>query len=122
MIQKETCSQNSSDAESLIIDGIYKDIFRGTLDHRRQCFQVEASTPRDTKDEQIDSFMTVLDAWNARLQTLDASLVTQLEMLKRSEDEALLMQKKKQEQKKKKDQQETQDSTDTQFILSDSQL
>ena len=77
MIQQETTLPDPSAAEALIISGIYKDIFRGKLDHKKQCFQVESCISRDIKPDQIRDFLQILDGWEEQLQKLDTNLSQQ---------------------------------------------
>lgn len=77
LLQSETDCCDVSEVESLIIEGIYKNIFRGKFDRRKECFQLELSAPRDTEDNDISDMIDILEGWQKQLNLLDTSLLNQ---------------------------------------------
>ena len=82
--------------EALIIDGIYRDLFRGKLDQKHQCFRVEASAPRDIQTSQIPDFLRVFDQWDNQLERLDLTLAEQINQLQEAASMALIHQQQRQ--------------------------
>ena len=52
--------------EDLVIDAIYEGLVQGKLCQTQQCFHVTAAIGRDVRDEDIDSMLTLLGAWNEK--------------------------------------------------------
>jgi len=65
-LMSELCVSNVRQLEDLVIDAIYEGLVQGKLCQLEQTFEVASATGRDVRDEDIDTMINLLGAWNQK--------------------------------------------------------
>ena len=65
---KELDIKNIRELEDLIIDCMYNDLIKGTLDWKNEILEVEYTYGRDSRPEDIDEMIKKLENWDQQLE------------------------------------------------------
>ena len=61
---KELDINNIRELEDLIIDCMYNNLLKGTLDQKNAILTVEYTFGRDSRPEDVDQMVLLLDGWD----------------------------------------------------------
>lgn len=65
---KELDIQNIRELEDLIIDCMYNNLLKGTLDQKNAILTVEYTYGRDSRAEDVDQMINKLEEWDNQLE------------------------------------------------------
>jgi len=69
-LMKALAVSNVRDLEDLVIDAMYEGLVQGKLCQLEQTFEVTSAVGRDVRDEDIDTMLVALGAWNEKSKSL----------------------------------------------------